>query len=451
MKIYEILEELNQENGSNWKISVLKKHKDNSLLERVFKMTMDTITYTYGVSAQRWLKNAEKMQQVMSTRAGTIELEDFMNDVLVKLAAREITGNAAEEAVENGLMQLSHDDAVVALRILGHDLKVNVGSTNAMKIWKDLIDRPAYMRCGVYNDKSKKEITFPAILQLKADGTYREAHVLEDGNVVFFSRSGKTYEYPNLSEQMQYFDPGHYMGELTVKGAENRSIGNGLINSDDVPYDDLVFELWDYVTHEEYMKAKKKDKKDKNVRPYSERFKQLEEILETSSNQISVIETHIVNNLSEAAEKVSEWMNAGFEGGVLKDMNCIFENSTSKKQLKMKLKMDVSVRIVGYQEGTPGTRRESTFGALLFATDDGKIKGKTSGFTDEQLEYFNTDRESHIGKIIDVECNDLTQPQGSDTWALSHPRFAGERDDVTETDTIERAMEIREMAFAFKE
>jgi hypothetical protein len=116
----------------------------------------------------------------------------------------------------------------------------------------------------------------------------------------------------------------------------------------------------------------------------------------------------------------------------------------------MKLEMDLEVRVTGFKEGRVGTKREETFGAITFETDDGMIKGSTSGFTDEQLETINSDRESYIGKIMTVSCNDITKGRDSEHYALSHPRFKEFRDDRDDTDTLERANEIKMMSMTFE-
>jgi hypothetical protein len=103
------------------------------------------------------------------------------------------------------------------------------------------------------------------------------------------------------------------------------------------------------------------------------------------------------------------------------------------------------MRITGFQEGTPGTKREATFGAMIFENDEGTIKGRCSGFTDKQLEDFNSRREELIGKIIEVQFNDLSKARDSDYYALSHPRFIEIRE-KDETDTLEKAFELRQMA-----
>lgn len=161
---------------------------------------------------------------------------------------------------------------------------------------------------------------------------------------------------------------------------------------------------------------------------------------------IELIPSLKVNNVTEALKQCSFWMNDGFEGAILKDTQNIFKDHTSPTQLKLKLAIDADVRVVGFSEGTPGTKREKTFGALMYENDEGTVKGQCSGFTDAQLEDFNSRRSELIGKIITVQFNDLTKASGSETYALNHPRFIEVRNDKDETDTLERLFELKNMA-----
>lgn len=442
--ISEIINELNIENGSNYKLAVLKKYTDHKLLQRVLQMTYDRVKYTYGLSAKRWLTNEEiyKDPPVLHT---TLEMAlDFMADAL---STRKVTGNLAHDQMESVLVSLSAEDTDVVLKVLNRDLRINMGRTQINKVFPDLIMKPVYMRCGIFGPKTAKDISFPAYIQLKADGTYREACV-SGGKVEFVSRSGESYVYPVLESHLAQSPDGYYVGELLVRGSPNRAESNGLINSLEPPHDIIDFHVWDYITPEEYANAHNKVP---NKTKYKDRLKKLEELVTgMNSPNIHVIENHEINSIDEALEWTSKWMDQDLEGGVLKDKNGVFKNGTSKHQLKLKLEIDIDVRIMGFQEGTPGTAREKTFGAVLFETDDGMIKGRTSGFSDDQLQDFNSRRAEMIDKIITVRCNDITRGRANEHYALSHPRFIEVRDDKTETDTLERALETKDMAKGLK-
>jgi ATP-dependent DNA ligase len=304
------------------------------------------------------------------------------------------------------------------------------------------------MRCGLYSEKTKKKISFPAIIQLKADATYR-AVTVDNGEVIFTSRSGEKNEYPELAKYFSELKDGVYIGEMLIRNISNRSEINGLLNSDHPPHDRIYMQLWDYVSLDEYSRPKDKKKKT----PYNWRLTLLNRELNKIKTAypdiqlpIELIESHEVDSIPEALEKVSEWMKQGFEGGILKDQSNIFVDHTSPTQLKLKLEIDADVRCTGFYEGKRGTKREKTFGGITYTTDDGKVQGRTSGFTDQQLKDFNNRRQELTGRVFTIEFNDITKARDSETWALSHPRFIEFRRDKDETDTLERIQEMKKMA-----
>lgn len=459
MSIYNIIQELNENNGSNHKMDVLRKHKDNKTLQRVLKMTYDNVAFTYGVS----MKNAEIIGDLVSAgvQLGNIDklltldeaLDIIERDLCVQPdGTRKVTGNAAIACVEylHECVE-SVGDATVLSGLFDRDLRINMGRSNINKVFKKLIIKPPYMRCGLYNEKTKNRINPKgAYVQLKADGTYREFTV-ENGKVKANSRSGEEYEHPDQEAVLATYPDNHYIGELTVHneyGVLDRATGNGMIKANKFPeHHYVVFDAWDVVSLEEYSNAANKIK---GTTPYWKRFATLTDIIGKtdmfSNKSVRVIETHIVDTLAEALVHCVRWMKAGLEGAIYKDKDAIFRDGTSPQQDKLKLEIDVDVRWTGFIEGKRNTKREKTFGSATFATDDGKIKGSCSGFTDKQLKEINDNRTDYINKIFTVTCNDITQARDNDHYALSHPRFTEIRDDKDETDTLERALATKQMA-----
>ena len=553
--MHKIIAELNEQNGSNHKIAVLKKYSENELLKRLLKMTYDKVDFTYGITMKNVSYNKRTIDQT---------LEDALDMLELQLASRMTTGNAALELLGYTLSSLSDEDADIIIKVIKRDLRINMGRSNINKVFKNLITKPVYCRCDIFTtDKmikvpnkkaikalikdhernlerplSKDEIVEienavplveklqkgtannitltvddyvkanrltpedlltpevmaeiekikpKAIVQLKADGTYREFSIF-DGAVNAISRSGEAYSYPALEKALSVIEDGYMTGELTVRlddallnkilpkliksdekndtndvekikteytkhKTENReyilprSIGNGLINSDDVPYDNLVYEVWDFITPEDYVLAGLKDKKNPPKVKYIDRFNKLIELVkEVNNSSIQVIDHLFVRTLKEATDYTSKQMKLGLEGAILKDFGMIFKDGTSNQALKLKIKIDAEVRCTGYIEGTPGTKRELTFGSLTYQNDEGTIIGSVSGFNDSQLEEINNNRNKYIGKVFTIEFNDLTQGRGNAHYALSHPRFIEFRDDKDETDTLERCLEMKDMA-----
>ena len=432
----DILNELNESNSSNYKLDILKKYKDNSELKKLLELTYNRNKYNFNVSKNCIIKDNPSILE--SNGSKTV---DELLTALEILGSGTIRGNEAHQFVYNHLKCLDNDNKEIFLNVLGRDLKIGLNVKSINKVFKNLIPKPNYMRCAVLSEKTLKKINFPAFIQLKMDGTYREIHVA-DGQVSGKTRSGEEYFNPVLFKEMENFPNGFYTGELTIEG-ESRFTGNGLINSLNPPYEKITFTVWDYLTDEDYL--------EKSKTPYYSRFESLSDIIEKhESNRVKLVPNHEVNSIDEALKYVSDWMEQGLEGGVLKDKNNVFKNGTSGTQLKIKLKVDAEMRITGFTDGTIGTKRAGKIGAIQFSNDEGTIKGQCSGFSDEELDLFTKNKDNLIGRIISVEFNDIVKSENNDYYALSHPRFIEIRNDKDETDTLEKVIQLRDMAKGLK-
>ena len=428
----DILNELNESNSSNYKLDILKKYKDNSELKKLLELTYNRNKYNFNVSKNCIIKDNPSILESNGSKS-----VDEILSALEILGEGTIRGNEAHQFVCNHLKCLDNDNKEIFLNVLGRDLKIGLNVKSINKVFKNLIPKPNYMRCAVLSEKTLKKIKFPAFIQLKMDGTYREIHVA-DGQVTGKTRSGEEYFNPVLFKEMENFPNGYYTGELTIDG-ESRFTGNGLINSLNPPYEKITFTVWDYLTDDDYL--------EKSKTPYYSRFESLSDIIEKhNSNRVKLVPNHEVNSIDEALKYVSDWMEQGLEGGVLKDKNNVFKNGTSGTQLKIKLKVDAEMRITGFTDGTIGTKREGKIGAIQFSNDEGTIKGQCSGFSDEELDLFTKNKDNLIGRIISVEFNDIVKSENNDYYALSHPRFIEIRNDKDETDTLEKVIQLRDMA-----
>lgn len=474
--VYEILKELNESNSSNYKLEVLKKHKDNELLKRVLSLANDKVKYNFGIGKTTLYKFTNKERQ------DKMDLDAMLDFLENGLATRKLTGNAAADRLEYLLSMCSENNANIIEKVISRDLKINCGRTQINKVFKDLITKQVYCRCDIYGKKTAKNINFEngAIIEKKSDGTFKETSVSETVDIV--SRSGEQYTMPKFENIFKDAPQGVYIGEMTVelddalydkimpkmlkknpkKAKEieenyrrgwkilDRSTGNGLINSDDIPEDNITYELWDFIPFDEYNLAAKKDKKNPSKMQYRERFELLKEnVLKINNPQIQVIEHYIVYELKDALEQVVKWMNLGFEGGVLKDWSMLFLDGTSTHQLKLKLEIELDLRIIEFVEGNKGSKNEEYFSAIVIGNDEGTIRTQigVTTMTEDTRNWFHENRENVIGEIMEVLCNDITIGAGKEQYALSHGRYVQMRTgEKTETDTLERAFQAKEMA-----
>ena len=464
---------LNENNSTNDKVTKLKSfigHEDEELIKKTLQMTFDKVKWTFGVS-QKSIDKAEALQSNASSKPTSF---DSALAELERLHTREFTGNAAIQLLADIFDSVIEEDKAIVILILQRDLKINMGRTQINKVFKNLIVKPPYMRCGLFTDKTASKITMnkeqQALLQLKADGSYI-AITVSNGIVTFQSRSGETKTFPELERQFSDFTDGVYVGELLVSKKSiphndadfwdtnlndivlERALGNGELNRlpEDLANDRIFVQLWDKISIEEYSDAKHSNK-DIKREIYVDRFESLNSSFKSvnESNQtpnIHIIQTHEVSSKNEALKITSDWMCQGLEGGIIKCKSGLFKDHTSPKQLKLKVVVDADVRITGFVEGKKGTKRANTFGAMTFETDDGLIKGSVSGFNDKQLEEINQNRDFYIGTIATVEFNALTKGRNNDYYAFSHPRIIElNRTDKQDTDTLERCLEMEAMA-----
>lgn len=428
-----ILDEFNLDNSRLYKADVFKKNICPELIS-LFHYAYDKLTYTYGISVDRIKNRIAESGYVVN---GTYDY-DFteLEVLLIALDKRLVSGNAAEDKVIGFYLKATDDSRYILERILDRDLKIgfNVKEFNKAVKKEDRIFVPPYMRCSMLDQL--KNVKYPAFLQVKMDGTYRT--IIKTGSrIETFSRQGEQYEPSNsILDTFKDLPDAYYIGELIVDSAESRSKSNGLLNSLEVQ-EDVSFYCWDVLTKDEFLG---------NVKSpvYAERFKRIPD----NTGIFKKVETFTVNSIDEVFDLTKQLVLRGEEGSVVKDSNSIFENKTSKYQIKIKPEFDIEVRCSGFIPGKG--RRASTFGSMSFKTDDGMIQGNVGSFTDAQLKTISDNKDFYIGKVFTLKGNALTKADGSDYYAVQYPRFVCFRDDKSETDTLERAKEVEKAFFTLK-
>ena len=179
--ILEILEQLRNTSSTKEKFNILLSHKDNKDLEKVLKYTYDKVDFTYGVTPSTVLDFDSNEYS-----------DKEMFEVLDILNRREVTGHSALALAKNFYESCDKTIKDLFLKILDRDLKIGVNEKTLNKVFKGIVPRPHYERCDILNEKTLKKFTFPGYIQLKCDGTYREAYV-HNGIVEFKTRSGESY------------------------------------------------------------------------------------------------------------------------------------------------------------------------------------------------------------------------------------------------------------------
>ena len=428
MNLYTMLMELQNEPSTLKKVEILEKYK-SVYAKHFFTYTLNDVKY--GI---------KKTPSYTPVKESEVNFGDMLN-LLDKLGSRELTGNAAIDAVSNLLNKCSEEDAYVFLCMLQKKTRCGVSSAFVNRVYPELITLPAkVMKAQSYSAKNMKNISYPAISQRKCDGARCLAvnPLSKDEDIFFMSSSGKTYYgLSKLAEELSRLPKDYiYDGELLVVNEDgkvlSRKLGNGILNKSlhntisEEEASRVRLVLWDCVKMDDYENETAKT-------PYEETYSSLFNLLKEGYNMISFVEGKIVNNKEEAIEHFKEMLARGEEGTILKNLHSTWENTRSKNCVKFKVIIQNTLKITSFLEGKE--KYANKLGAILCESSDGKVQVKVgSGFSDEDREIIWNNRSEYMEKFVEVESNGLILAEDG-TYSLFLPRFIEIREDKTEADS----------------
>lgn len=440
MSILKILEDIESDSKRTYKIEVIKNNIGNELFKRVLKQALDPYINFY----------IRKIPAYTPTGKQTLE---WGLDELTKLSERQFTGHAGIEHLRNVLNNLSVEDAVVVERIIGKDLRCGAGDGTVNAVSKDFIPTYPCLLARPYDAKNIKNITYPAISQLKADGVRVNFHV--DGNKVSIcGRSGRDIDLlghmdDDLIELGKLFPHAVVVdGELVVVDANgkllSRKEGNGIINKaikGTISAEEAKMvraQIWDVIPMSEFKAGVSK-------LTCIDRFNELSNAVATllaapdrivdklktgTPLRFWMIPSRIVKNLDEAQDHFQEMLSAKEEGTILKNFCGLWEDTRSKHLVKFKSEKDCDLEIIGWNPGKG--KFVGMVGSLICASSDRKVEVSISGFSDELRAEITRDIDSLIGTIVTLLYNErITSETRTGVDSLFLPRFAEFRLDKT--------------------
>lgn len=388
------------------------------------------------------------------------EFNETTWEVLDMLIAREVTGDAAKITLAEELDALTDESADLLMRIIRKDLRAGFSDSTINKAKKGTIPVFPYMRCSLTSkvdiaNEFSWEMGVPS--QEKADGMFANLDIEMTGIVNISSRQGSPFpldEFGNfITEALNRLKRGmQYHGEFLValngeilpreksNGVMNRILKGGKFEEGET----LVYKIWDAIPLE-YVKPK-----GKYELSYRKRLKGIvQNLSETKGEMIVLISTRIVKSVAEAYEHYAEMLAQGKEGTVVKEPTGIWRDGTSKHQVKMKLEVDVDLKVVAIEPGRDGTKNEGRAGTMVCETSDGLLQVGVAVKNEAMRDHVDANPDEWIGSIIVVRSNEILKPSASnDLHSLFLPRMveADYRTDKTEADSLEQVFDQFEAA-----
>ena len=350
------------------------------------------------------------------------------------LYRRELTGHAARDAIELAMSASTKDQWNDWYRlILLKDLKCGVSEKTINKVLKGTTIKPVpVFEVMLAHDGAnhEKKIVGKKLLEPKLDGV-RVLTVINTVNrtVTQYTRNGKILE--NFSHITQAIEKHiDQFGRSCVLDGEMistsfQALMKQVHRKENVQADDAVLMLFDIIPLTEFQQGKSilgQRRRSNLLKSFKPVFDQIGNIGVIPQTEVDL--DSYVGEL-QFKEFNKEAIDNGYEGIMIKDVDGVYECKRSVKWLKQKPYIEVSLAVVGIEEGTG--KNEGRLGALICeGEDDGKhIRVNVgSGFTDEQRQEFWTDQNSMINQIVEIRADAATLNQDSnDVYSLRFPRF----------------------------
>ena len=421
----DIIAKLEADNSKLAKQAILKEAMQEGLDEffEGVRMALDVLV-TFGV------KKVPERSDVLTGQG----LDWATFKVLAEqLRKRELTGHAARDAIELAMgVATTEQWNGFYRRILIKDLRCGMSEKTVNKVAKEF---PQYavpvFGCQLAHDGANhpKKMTGVKQIEVKLDGV-RVLAVCKSGKVELFSRNGKQFHnFPHIIEEIEAvlavnIAPYDCVLDGEVMSADFQDLMKQLQRKDGKKATDAVLHLFDFIPLENFL-AGSWDKPQTTRSNYVKYWvKENTDLLE----HVVACEWEDVDLDTPEGEQRFKDINAaavagGYEGVMIKDVDAPYECKRSHAWLKAKPFIEVTLEVVGVEEGTG--RNEGRLGAIVcHGQDDGKdIRVNVgSGFTDDNRTVFWSGRNALIGQLVEVRADAVTQNQDG-TYSLRFPRF----------------------------
>lgn len=392
-----LLGELRATNSKNEKKALLAAN--NAWFIRIIFAAALNPFITYGV-------NSIDIKTTGKERFGAKDWVEFL-ELLTQLRKRELTGNAARTAISEFLSDFDTESQDLLSCVIKKDLKCGMSLKSVNTVFKtdagdDLI--PGFEVQLADKAVSFGEIqNFPVICEPKYDGM-RCIAVCED-TVTLYSRLGNELDFPVIKEELsRIMQPGDVLdGELMHSGGFQKLMTQAkkINNRDMDSLNSVVYYVFDCITLTSFKKSACK-------LSLKDRKENLRGVLNVSSDTPHIKESpyEIIRSEGEVKALYSKYVEEGFEGIMVKKPEAFYECKRSKNWLKVKPVNEMDCEIVELIEGEG--KYIGKLGAMVVKQENGAICNVGSGFTDAQRDELWTNRESLIGKTVEVQYQELS-------------------------------------------
>lgn len=243
------------------------------------------------------------------------------------------------------------------------------------------------------------------------------------------SRQGK--EFTNVDHilgelnefQSDLTEPYVFDGEIIRKNVdnlpdnENFRIGTGLLTSDAEDKTALSFVLFDMLPLSEFRKGE-------STKTYRERMELMdfarEWMIVSFCDHLSVVPFLYSGTDQSMIQKCLDEMDAAGKEGCMLARDVTYKCKRHNGLLKVKTFYTIDLKVVGFETGTG--KNEHTLGNIIVEYKDNTV-GVGSGFTDEMRDWVWVNRDSLLGRVVEVKYKEITHDKVTGKESLQFPVF----------------------------
>lgn len=405
MAMLSIIDELGEVGSRLAKEAILEREKDNQLLKDVFIAALNPFVLYYISKIPEYTPNT-------SDKFNSLE---WALTALSLLSNRTLTGHAGRDYLISILESVRPEDAMIVQKIIDRDLRCGVSDSTVNKQWPKLIPSFEVQLADKYIEKNKKHVKFPSFIQTKLDGYRLVAFVYAD-KVEFKSRGGKLFTTLEHIEkeilELKVFT-GYVLDGEAISGSFNNTSSD--IKRKTAKNTDANFHVFDILTIEEFNAQQCKRTQVERIAILNQLFDKIK------PKQLINVPVEVVNSHEEVLATYGKFIDAGYEGAILKWMDGLYEFDRTRAWMKIKPEETVDVEIIGYEEGEG--KHAGRLGAWI-VDYKGKACRVGGGYKDWERDEFWKNRNEMIGYIIEVKFMEETEDTGDgEGGKMRHPNF----------------------------
>ena len=351
-----------------------------------------------------------------------LPMKEF-EELASQLQLRTLTGHAARDAIIQDMEMATNEQwNDWYRRILIKDLRCGTGAKLINKVVPDTI--PLF-GCMLAHDGAKhpKKITGECFIEYKYDGV-RVIAIVQNGSATLHSRNGKLLEnFPHIEEALSKPEFEGLVFDGEVMSEDFQTLMKQVHRKEGAQTEDSYLAVFDMLTLDEFNAGGTQlDAKERRIR--------LTTIRPLFNYRIQVVEATVVDLDTDEGQVQFKDMNKlaldeGYEGLMIKPVSEGYKCKRSHAWLKIKPFIEVTLEVVGVEEGTG--KNAGMLGALIVeGNDDGKDfhLNVGSGLTDDMRKDVWAVKDTVIGQLVEIRADAATQSQDSDdVWSLRFPRF----------------------------